>query len=428
VVAIWLPAQRRKGKGMPKVTKRSVDALVANWAIWDDELPGFGARRRQSGATYYFLKYRAGTRQRWHTIGRHGAPWTPEEARKEALRLLGDVVRGIDPGAARAADRQAATIEELCDLYLAEGVATKKPSTIRNDRSRIERHIKPLLGHRKIRELTRADVERFQRDVATGRTARDRKTGYRGRSIVTGGTGAARLSMILLSAISSFAVRRGLRSDNPCAGVRRYKPGKSERFLSAAEQVSLGEALAAAERAGTNANAIAVIRVLALTGARAGEILSLKWSEVDFERTCLRLSDSKTGAKVIPLGAAAMQVIAAQERREGTDYVFPGSHGGPLGSVGKVWRRVRAAAGLASVRLHDLRHSFASNIVNAGGSLPVIGALLGHRSTQTTARYAHLADDPLWAVADRAAGSIATAMKGGADADAKVVSIRPAGG
>ena len=414
-------SQRRKGQGVPKVTKRSVDALIANMAIWDDELPGFGARRRHSGAAYYFLKYRVGARQRWHTIGRHGAPWTPEEARKEALRLLGDVVRGNDPGAVRAADRKAATIEELCDLYLAEGVATKKPSTIRNDRSRIECHIKPLLGHRKIREVTRADVERFQRDVAGGRTAGDRKTGYRGRSIVTGGTGAARLSMILLSAIFSFAMQRGLRPDSPCAGVRRYKPGKSERYLSPAEQVSLGEALDAAERAGTNPNAISVIRVLALTGARAGEILGLRWPEVDFERICLRLSDSKTGAKVIPLGAAAMQVIAAQARRDRVDYVFPGAHGGPLGSIGKIWRRIRAAAGLGNVRLHDLRHSFASNIVNAGGSLPVIGALLGHRSTQTTARYAHLADDPLRAVADRAAGSIAAALAGGR---AELVPIR----
>jgi integrase len=406
---------------MSKVTKRSVDALVAEAAIWDDELPGFGARCRKSGATYYFLKYRIGARQRWHTIGRHGAPWTPEEARREALRLLGEVVRGNDPGATRAADRKAATMAELCDLYLEEGVTTKKPSTIRNDRSRIERHIKPLLGHRKIREVTRADVERFQRDVAAGRTAGDHKTGYRGRSIVTGGIGAARLSMILLSAIFSFATQRELRPDNPCVGVRRYKPGKSERFLTSAEQVRLGEALAAAECAGMNPKAIAVIRVLALTGARVGEILSLRWPEVDFERTCLRLSDSKTGAKVIPLGAAAMQVIAAQERREGIEYVFPGAHGGPLGGIGKLWRKMRNAAGLADVRLHDLRHSFASNIVNAGGSLPVIGALLGHRSTQTTARYAHLADDPLRAVADRAAGSIAAALAG---SDAEVVPLR----
>jgi integrase len=408
---------------MPKITKRLVDGLTGTALIWDDELPGFGARRRDSGATYYFLKYRVGSRQRWHTIGRHGAPWTPEQARKEAVQLLGEVFRGGDPGAARAADRKAATIEELCDLYLSEGVATKKPSTVRNDRSRIERHIKPLLGNRKIREVSRGDVERFQRDVATGRTAADLKTGYRGRSIVTGGTGAARLSMILLSAIFSFAVRRALRPDNPCAGVPRYKPRPTERFLSPAEQVKLGEALAGAERAGTNPNAIAVIRALALTGARVGEILSLRWQEVDFERSCLRLSDSKTGAKVIPLGAAATEVIAAQERRAGTDHVFPGAHGGPLGSIGKVWRQVRSAAGLTEVRLHDLRHSFASSIVNNGGSLPVIGALLGHRSTQTTARYAHLADDPLRAVADRAASRIAAAMKGNLEEDGAIMPL-----
>jgi integrase len=406
---------------MSKVTKRLVDALIANSMIWDDELPGFGARCRGNGAAYYFLKYRAGARQRWHTIGRHGAPWTAEEARKEAFRLLGEIVRGNDPSATRAGHRQAATVAELCDLYLAEGVTTKKASTVRNDRSRIERHIKPLLGHRKVRDVTRPDVERFQRDVAAGCTAADRKIGYRGRSIVTGGTGAARLSMILLSAIFSFAARHALRADNPCSGVRRYKPGKCERFLSSAEQVRLGKALTAAELAGINPNAVGVIRTLALTGARVGEIVSLKWPEVDLDRGYLRLADSKTGAKVIPLGAAAMQVIAAQERRPGTDFVFPGAHGGPLGSVGKVWRQVRAAAGLPEVRLHDLRHSFASNIVNAGGSLPIIGALLGHRSTQTTARYAHLADDPLRVVADRAAGSIATALAGGG---AKVVPMR----
>jgi integrase len=260
--------------------------------------------------------------------------------------------------------------------------------------------------------MSRGDIERFQRDVAAGRTAADRKTGYRGRSIVTGGPGAARLSMILLSAVFSFAKARGLRDDNPCSGVKRYKPGKSERFLSAAEQVRLGEVLAEAEIAGVNPTHIAVIRTLALTGARLGEILRLRWSEIDFERGCLRLPDSKTGYKVVPLGAAALELLAGQERR--SDYVFPSDVkiGNPIADVSHVWQRVRKTAGLADVRLHDLRHSFASNIVNAGGTLPVIGALLGHRNIATTQRYAHLADDPLRAVADRAAGSIAAALAG----------------
>jgi integrase len=399
---------------MAKVTKRLVDGLAPterDQFVWDEELRGFGLRCRPSGAKIYLLKARIGRRQRWLTIGRHGSPWTPDLARKEARRLLCEIVQGKDPAREREADRTAGTVAELCDLYLAEGTATKKPSTVRNDESRIRNHIKPLIGAKKLREVSRGDIERFQAAVAAGKTATDRKTGYRGRRIVTGGKGAARLTMILLSRVFSFAVDRKLMAANPCAGIKRFPGGKSERFLSAAEQVRLGEALAAAELAGVNPTPIAVIHTLALTGARLGEILGLRWSEVDFERACLRLPDSKTGAKVIPLGAAALELLAGQERR--AEYVFPSEHRkGPIADIANVWQRVREAAGLADVRLHDLRHSFASNIVIARGSLPVIGALLGHRSTLTTARYAHLADDPLRAVADRASGSIAAALAG----------------
>ena len=415
---------------MTRITKSAVDRLAASGGpadafLWDGELTGFGGRCRPNGSKTYLLKTRIGGRARWLTIGRHGSPWTAEQARKEALRLMGEVVAGRDPAAEREDLRRAPTVAELIALYFGEGCATKKPTTIRNDRSRARCHIEPLLGPKRVRDLARADVERFQRDVAAGRTAGDRKTGPRGRSIVTGGKGTARQCMILLSAILSFAVRRGLIADNPCRGVARYQPRTMERFLSPAEQVRLGEALAAAEAAGVNPTPIAAVRLLALTGLRAGEARGLRWSEVDFEHGCLRLADSKTGYKVVRLGAAALELLAGLPRWGGA-HVFPSAAkpGAPISDLSAAWERVRREAGLADVRLHDLRHSFASTVVNAGGSLPVIGALLGHRNQATTARYAHLADDLLGAVADRAAHSIGAALAGRPAAGVEPLGVR----
>ena len=396
---------------MPKITKTVVDRLQpGDRILWDSEIKGFGVRPpRQEGWGKVFVLKKG---HRWLTIGRHGSPWTVETARKEALRLLGEIVAGRDPSAAKKAERVAGTMNELCELYLREGVTTLKPSTVRSHQSRIICHIKPLIGARPVRDITRGDIERFQAAVAEGRTARDRKTG---RSIVTGGKGAARLTMMLVSAIFSFAKPRGLRSDNPCAGVARFKPGRSERFLSPAEQAQLGLALTRALEEGASPAAIAAIRFLALTGMRRGEAFGLRWTEVDFERACLRLPDSKTDYKVVPLGAAALELLAELNRtKTSLVHVFPSMvrPGRPVCDINHVWYRVRRAAGLADVRLHDLRHSFASNIVNAGGSLPMIGALLGHKNVATTARYAHLAADPVKLVADRAAGSIAAALAG----------------
>ncbi len=412
-----------------KITKRAVDGLRASSGgavlLWDADLPGFGVRCRASGAKYYVVKFRTTAgRPRWVTIGRHGAPWTPDAARKEALRLLGQVAAGQDPASEREAMRRDLTIAELCDVYVAEGCTTKKSSTLIVDRSSIERHIKPLLGRRRAREVTRADVERFQQDVANGKTATDVRTKVRGRAIVSGGRGTAARAVGVLGAIFSVAVRRELRPDNPVKGVKLFERNKRERFLSTVELARLGDALTAAKQGGENPFAIAALRLLALTGARKSEILGLRWEWVDFERRCLRLPDSKTGAKVVPLGAPALELLASLPRVEGNPHVLPSARAdGHFVGLQKVWARVRKRAGLDGVRVHDLRHSFASVAVAGGDSLYLVGKVLGHRQARTTEVYAHLHDDPVRAVADRAASAIEAAMSREAGDGTRVVPL-----
>ncbi len=412
-----------------RISKRSVDALKPGERdayLWDSELSGFGLKVTPAGKRVFVVQYRLGGRKgrtRRVTIGRHGSPWTADNARAKAKRILGQVADGHDPAEARTQDRRDPTVAELCDVYLAEGCATKKASTLATDNGRIERHIKPLLGRRKVRSITRADVRRFMQDVAAGKTAANIKTGKRGRTIVEGGKGAATRTVGLLGGIFTFAVEKALRPDNPVRGVKRFKDASRERFLSAAELARLGDALAGAEREGESPFAVAAIRLLVLTGARKGEILTLRWEHVDMERGCLRLPDSKTGAKVIPLGAAALEALSEIPRIEGNPYVLPGLEGRHFVGLQKAWARIRKRAELADVRLHDLRHSFASVAVSGGDSLYLVGKVLGHRHAGTTQRYAHLSDDPLRAVADRTSGKIAAAMKAG-NGGAEVVRLR----
>jgi integrase len=424
-----------------QITIRTVEKLAAGETAWDAKLPGFNARRRQEG-TFYGLKYRVGrgrrARQRWYTIGRHGAPWTVETARIEAKRLLGIVADGGDPADRRDAAKAAITVAELCDRYLAavptlptRRGAPKKASTLATDRGRIERHIKPLLGQHRVDTITPRDVERFLRDVAAGKTKADVKTKPRGRAIVEGGKGTAARTVGLLGGIFSFAVAEGCRADNPVRGVQRYGDRKMERFLNAAELARLGAALAAAERDRAEAAAkarakgkpvseieafdpaVAAIRLLLFTGARKSEILALRWEHVDFALGCLRLPDSKTGAKVVPLGAPALALLKSLPRVEGGAYVLPGERDGAhYVGLPKAWERIRDAAKLPGVRLHDLRHSFASIAAAGGDGLVMIGKLLGHADTKTTARYAHLAENPVKAAANRIAKTVAAALDG----------------
>jgi integrase len=400
-----------------RITKRTVDSLKATgheYVHWDGELKGFGVRVRPSGAKSFVTVYRTGGRNaplRRVTIGAVGTI-EADKARDEAKAIIHGAKVGDDRAAAKATARAELTIAQLCDTYLDEGCDTKKASTIATDRGRIERHIKPLLGRKRIGEVTRADVERFMRDVATGKTAADVKTGKRGRAIVEGGKGTATRTVGLLGGIMSFAVARRLRVDNPVRGVKRYPDRKGETFLSSAELGRIGAALANAEAAGANPSALAIIRLLAFTGARKSEIATLRWREVDLDRGYLRLGDSKTGAKVVPIGAPAIEILSALPHVEGNGYVFPASSGaGHFQGTERVWRTARAVAGFPSLRLHDLRHSFASVGLARGDALPVIGAILGHADVKTTSRYAHLADDPVKAAADRIAQTVAAAMR-----------------
>jgi integrase len=428
---------------------RAAKPEATRYTIWDAEVKGFGLRVNADGSKTYVLKYVFQGRQRWFTIGKHGSPYTPDKARDEAIKVLGQAKGKIDPVEARKAERTAgATISELCDTYLeaveAGQILTKfdtpkKASTLATDRGRIDRHIKPLLGRMRVRNVTPEDIEAFLFDVAAGKTAADVKTRKGGRAIVKGGRGTATRTVGLLGGIFGFAVKKRMRPDNPVRGVQRFKDNKNERFLSAEELKQLGEALKAAETAweaheaaratwvaagkqgpapkmpdeAENPTAVAAIRLLVLTGCRKSEILGLRWHWVDFELDYLCLPDSKTGAKTIPLSAPALELLSELPRFEKNQHVFPGvKAGGHFVGLAKVWERIRTKANLSGVRLHDLRHSFASVGASAGDSLLLIGALLGHRDAKTTQRYAHLGNDPVKAAANRIAGVISAAMNG----------------
>lgn len=417
---------------MTKITKRAVDALSPDpggrdawvWDTGDGALKGFGIRMKPSGAASYLVQYRTKEgRGRRLVLGRIGE-MTPDQARELAKEKLRAVRHGADPSAERRAARESITVTELCDLYLKEGCATKKASTLATDKGRIERHIKPLIGNAIAASITRADVERVRDAIAAGKTKADIKTKKRGRAIVDGGKGTATRTLGLLGGIFTFAVTRRVRQDNPVHGVKRFADRRSERFLSIAELAKLGAALAKAEAAlEISTYVAAAIRLLILTGCRKGEILTARWEYVSLEHGALVLPDSKTGHKVVPLGAPARELLAKLPQVDGNPYVLPAGRGegGHLVDLSKPWETVCKAANLAGVRIHDLRHSFASVGAAGGDGLFVVGKLLGHKDTKTTARYAHLAADPLKDAADRIANRIAAAMSG---QDAEVVPMR----
>ena len=410
-------------KAPQRISKRTVNNLKPGNIVWDSVVTGLAVRCQQK-ARIFTLKYRFAGRQRWYSIGKHGSPWTVDSARTEAKRLLGLVADGVDPAEVKDYESKDITVSALCEMYLAEAPTLilkrkkrpKKASTIAIDRSNIDSHIKPLIGKRPIRSITKTDVERMQQDIVAGKTAtKGAKTKPRGRAVVKGGPGTAARSVKVLGAVYTYAIeKKGLLKENPVNGVVVAETKSRERFLTTEELARLGNSLDACQKEGVNPTAIAAIRALIFTGARKSEILGLRWKWCDFERRQIRLPESKTDAKTIPLGAPALDLLSSLPRIQGNPFVFPATSGdGHFIGLRKVWGNIRARAGLDDVRIHDLRHSFASVAVAGGDSLYLVGKVLGHRQAKTTEKYAHLSDDPVLAVAERAANTIAAAMKGG---------------
>jgi integrase len=383
-----------------KLTKRVVEAAkpgAKDIILWDNELKGFGCKITPKGKRVYFAYYRTrGGQQRRPTIGAHG-PVTCEQAREIARQWLGEAAHGGDPSAHRKAKRDTPTMAAFAERYLAEHARPKKkPLSVEADERNLRNHVLPALGRLKVDAVTRADAQRFHHSMKAT-------------------PGAANRCLALVSKMFNLAEKWGLRPDgsNPCRHVEKYPERKIERFLSADELARLGQVLSSAERSGVHSYVVGAIRLLIFTGCRRDEILKLRWEHVDMERQCLRLPDSKTGAKVIYLSPPALEVLAGLERQEGNPYVLPGQVPGQhYVALEKAWHGLRFRAGLSDIRLHDLRHSFASFGAAAGLSLPIIGALLGHREAATTQRYAHLSADPLRQATDRIGARIASAMNG----------------
>lgn len=390
---------------MPKLSKRVIDSAepqAKDYFLWDETLPGFGLRVMPSGFKGFVVQYRAGGRTRRLGLGRVGT-LTAEQAKVQARDVLARVAQGENPAEELRLYRRSPTVIELGERFLAVHVAKRcKPSTQAEYRRSVELFIKPALGSFKVADVTRADIAELHNAHSAIPYQANRTLG-------------------VLSKMFNLAEVWGLRADgsNPCRHVPKYAESKRERFLSAEERQRLGDVLEEFDQSGEvwMKPAIACIRLLLLTGCRLGEIQTLKWDYV--RNGAIFLPDSKTGARRIVLTPAAREVLDAIPRVEGNPNVIVGKKpGAPLADMQNPWQRIRAKAGLADVRLHDLRHSFASDAAGLGFSLPMIGKLLGHSTPQSTARYAHLADDPLTAAAEKVALAIVERSKRKPEAEA----------
>lgn len=388
------------------LTQRRIAELVprpsARYIVYDGGIPGFGVRV-SDGAKTFVLRYRLaggrGSRGRWATLGRVGA-MTLEQAKDRAREYLGIVAGGEDPLRRKDLARDAPTVGDVADRFLLEHVTPRrKPATLRLYRLAVNTHIRPLLGAVAIADVTRADVVRLHHRL--------RPTRIMGNRVLA-----------VLSKLMNWAEQQGYRParTNPCRGVEKYREEPRRRYLTPEEMKRLGAALRIGERwHRMSPTATTALRLILLTGARVSEVLSLRWREVDLAAGALHLPDSKTGRKTILLSVPAVDILKVWPKFAGSPYVFPGEGRGWRKGQHRVnltdaWAWIRIRARIPDVRIHDLRHSFASVAVSSGQTLPIIGALLGHSQAATTQRYAHLMDDPLRAASNATGATIAAAM------------------
>ena len=411
------------------IIKSSVDALTCPASkdreiLWDgghrEAVRGFGVAAFRNGGKCYVAQYRKDGRSRRTRIGEHGR-LTPEEARKQARIILGAVEGGADPIAQRKAAREVRTFEAVADDFIANHVTPKRKERTASEYERIlNAHVVPTLGSKRIVDVRRADVAKLHAKLADSPYQANR-------------------ALALVSAVWNWAARRDevALADNPARAIERYPERGRERYLTSEELARLGDALRDGEtiglpysvdetkptakhapkanhrRAKLDPFAVAAIRLLILTGARLREILDAQWSQLDLERGVLFLADSKTGRKPLYLSAAAQAVLAAIPRVEGNPHIIAGTlEGAPRADLSKPWRAVKQAAKIEGIRIHDLRHSFASFGAGASLGLPIIGRLLGHSQAATTHRYAHLDADPLRRAAETIGATISAAMDG----------------
>jgi integrase len=378
-----------------RITKAAVLALPNDASfLWDTEVRGFGVRR-QSRDPVYVLKARISGRPRWLTIGPHGSPWTPESARREALRLLGGIHAGSDPATVRDQRRREPTLSQVLDRYLKEHVRVRnRASTAREAERHMEKDIKPALGAIRISALTRADVVGWHAGFAA--------TPY----------GGNRALAYLRKALSLAAKDWGYRPDNPALGVTMFREAKRERFFSEAELARIGAAIQHFEDAeAALPGAIRAVRLLALTGMRVGEVINLEWDWLDKRGSCFRLPDAKAGARAVPLGAAALDYLAGLERVGG--YVcFGADPSEPLsqGAFYGFWYTLAARAKLKNGRPHDFRHTVGTYSGQTGANAFKVRDILGHRTLAMAGRYVERDVNPLLSTADDVAKRISGAL------------------